>query len=466
MRSARLLDKRMKSPIQEILVDAALPQIGDLLDARRMYDLFARELGVGNHRADCQIASAKLRPGRNCLVCYRLRLTEPETGAIWEQLLSLLAFRKGESAERFATAQTQAIAPSTIGKGLFYLPELEAVVWVFPNDRKLTSLPAVTDAERLKLEILPEVVETAWGVRWAIRAVTSEVAQYAPERSCTLRATLALTDSKTGETTTQVIFGKTYCVGEGETAWRKMQGLWQSEVRKQGRLLIPQPLVYQPEINTVWQQGLAGTSLDECIVGVDRSPALLEKAGAAVAALHRTRLPDLPNQSDDVFSKLKMAENTLARAVPSCGQTLHSLVGRLRASFNLIGQRPLATLHGDLHLKNFFVAGGKIALIDLDNLYPGDPLRDVGSFLASFMYRGVLEGVPAALTERLASRFVDAYRANVEWPVSANALNWHTAAALVYERAYRHVLRLKEDPAAVNNRLLDVALRLSQDLET
>jgi len=472
--------------IQQNVFDETLLQIGDLLDAPGMRWVFERELGCPVEA--CQIVRAKLRPGRNCLVGYRLKVMEPIKGETREQLLTLAAFGKGESRERFNLAQRQPLVSTSIGKAVFHLPELEAVVWGFPNDRKLPGLPAITDNARLK-ELLPEIIANHFGREWEITALASDVVSYAAERACTVRVKLELSNSRTGASFPQTLFGKTYRSGEGEAVWRTMGRIW-----RQGRLLIPQPLRFQPEIHTLWQQGLAGNTLEafdaesvdgsmegDCQAGSrtegprsstgDRGPSVrdpagkLAKAGAAVAELHRLRIPDLPlREAVRPLEALGTAENLLVCAVPNCQPKLHLLVRRLTDAFGKIQTQPAAILHGDLHLKNFLATGEKIALIDWDNVCRGDPMQELGSFAASLHYRALLGERSVEATESLIDSFVEAYLAAPEGEVQASALNWHAAAALIYERAHRHVVRLNTDAPRVVSELIELALRLTGKL--
>ncbi len=381
-----------------------------------------------------------------------------KTGDEKELTLNLLAYRAGESMNQFAKARQQAIVRTPIGEGLFHLPELESVVRVFPNDRKLAGLPALADFDQLKNKILPEVVNKSFGEEWKIAEARYKQIHYAAERGYTVRADLQLRNQLTVETERQVIFGKTYCAGEASTAWRLTRELWQSEACRQGRLLIPQSLVFQPEIETIWQSGLAGKTLNEFDSDSAEFPALMENAGKSVAELHQSVLQSAPPVTlADLIAKLETAEDLIGSVRPSLRPRLHSVVSRLVKSSGKIGEGPNATLHGDLHLKNFFATGNRVALIDLDCLSLGDPLRDVGSFIASLRYRELLEG--KSCREGIA-RFVEAYRDGVNREVADFALDWQTAAALIHERAYRCITRLKTGRLEILDDIVDLADQL------
>ena len=107
--------------------------------------------------------------------------------------------------------------------------------------------------------------------------------------------------------------------------------------------------------------------------------------------------------------------------------------------------------------------GERVALIDLDNIAIGPPLHDIGSFVASLLYRNKLAGNEGAMADRNIAAFVAAYRACVPWRVGEAELNWYTAAALINERAFRCLSRLKEGRLELVDRLIDLADRITGD---
>jgi Phosphotransferase enzyme family len=446
--------------IQETVSDEKLPQAGALLNASHMREVFERELAALLGPAEiaaicrvesCRIVYTKYRPGKNFLITYLLEVVDHwtgQTGQRREQLMTLLACVKGESRELFANANKAPLVDTGFGDGVFHIPGLEAVVWVFPNDRKLTGLPALIDSDGLKSRFLPELVTGNFGDEWSIMGLESQPVHYVPERACTVRVKIDMRSAVNGGTASRVLFGKTYCSSEGEAAWQRLQTLWDSGARRAGRLLISQPLAYHPEIRTLWQSGLMGKTLNEVDANSRLFFELLENAGSAVAELHRTAVPSAPLiTTGEIIAQLEMSAVLLSRILSGIGSKrrdeLRSTIRRLIAVSDRIGTGSIATLHGDLHLKNLFVTDDRIALLDLDNLSRGDPLRDIGSFIAFLHYRGLIEGWSLDVAEDISKRFVQSYRTNVDWDVPEWALNWHIAAALIYERAYRCVTRLK-----------------------
>jgi thiamine kinase-like enzyme len=444
---------------REIIFDEKLPQMGRLMDADCAREIIGRKLFAESDRIeDCRIVRVKYRPGKNCLISYLVRSTDVNARKVAESTITAMICAEGESFPVFYDAQKR----SQTGRGVYHAPELETIVWIFPNDRKLTGLPAIADLEYLRKSVLPEVVANIFGDQWTIADLSSDTVHYVAERACTIRVELVLRKAMTGEAQPQILFGKTYCLDEGEFAWRAQQHLWESEERKGCLLLIPEPLAYQPAIKTVWQRGLEGKTLIEFDAQSERFADLLGKAGLSVATLHSLRTPFAPAIAmTDVGQKLETAAQIISQVIPRYEGSLKDLTDHLSASLNEMWSKRVATLHGDLHLKNFFVTGDRVALIDLDNLCQGDPLLDVGSFVASLHYRGLLEGKAFEETERIARHFIRAYQENVDWEISEAGLNWNIAAALIYERAYRCITRMKASRLGIIGDILKLAQKLS-----
>jgi Phosphotransferase enzyme family len=446
--------------------DEKLPHMGELMNTAGMREIFERELipagEISDFRRidDCQILSVKYRPGKSCLVTYLLTIKFRKKSRSHTQMMTALTCGEGESLPLFLSAQQELLVPDKIGCSLLHLPALESVVWVFPNDRKLTGLPALTNLALLKKSILPDLLKKVFSGEW--RMLERGVVHYMAERSCMISVNLELQGAGAETTRSIRLFGKTYCLDEGEAAWNGHKHIWESDARRRGRLVIPQPLAYQPEIKTVWQIGLDGMTLNEFDDQTGLFTELLEKAGSAVANLHRIQTPFAPLITvKEINTKLEASTELLTRAIPARRADLEDTVDRLTVASGLVERCPMTTLHGDLHLKNFYVTKGQIALIDLDDLCQGDPLKDVGSCVAALYYRGLLRGRSYSETEKIAAQFIEAYRAEAGWELSEPALNWHTAAALIYERAYRSVTRMKAGGLAILGEIIELARVIS-----
>jgi tRNA A-37 threonylcarbamoyl transferase component Bud32 len=449
--------KIMRIWLRESLVDEKLPQLRELLDPVTMREILLRELQqryiVTASFNQCRITRVKYRPGKNCLITYQL--IDQRAGDSHVAIITVLGCRAGESSSAFAASQSLPPASTGIGDLIFHLPELEAVAWIFPADRKLSGLPALTDSANLKAHRLPQIIRQSDGPDWVIIESVIEPVSYFAERSYTTRAELSLHHAQTNALVARTLYAKTYCVGESERAWRGQTELWESDERKSGRLFIPQPLLLQPEIETIWQEGLNGTMLDAKRDEHDFAE-MLERAGEAVAALHRTKVETgLTATSTEMVRRLETVSELLSQVRPSCRRGLQDVVSRLSAS--VPESRAVATLHGDLHLKNLLVVSGRIALLDLDNLVIGDPLADLGSFAAAIQEAELCRTQSPLAGDEIIERFIRGYRRGSDDDLSVSGLCWWMAAALIAERAWRFVTKLKAERAGTIDDLIELA---------
>ena len=284
----------------------------------------------------------------------------------------------------------------------------------------------------------------AFGPEWVIQESASEIVHYLPERSCMMRFDVALTTPDNSRERPVAFYGKAYPDEQGAETFRVMKELWDGAA---GAAPIAQPLLYEPDSAILWQSGLEGARLDL------RDPAALTGAAEALASLHGSDVSGL--RAHPSFSgRLDEAAEVIAAAAPDHSRPTVELIQRLRELQQYLVARPAATLHGDLHLKNFIVTTGGVALIDLDTLAMGDPLEDLASFVAALYSAGLAGGVPEDHTRRDAANFIAAYARSTGWHVPGLDLDWHIAAAVLTERALRAVTRMKPDQPSLETLLL------------
>jgi hypothetical protein len=448
--------------------DDVLPQLSVVLNAAYMHQLFQTKLfdtpTVRNRFRiqACNIMQLRYKRGTKCMICYRLVIRDIKRRQVGEQILCAGIFQPTESFSRFTKAQSQHVVSPNFGQPLTHIPELEMVVWAFPNDRKLHTLPKVIDPPYIRREIVPRIMATHLGPEWLIGGVQDDIVHYVGEHTCTLRVEIQMRRPRTRENRLVVLYGKTYDNEEGAETYRLMQELWNSDARRKGQLAIAEPLAYDQELKTVWQLGLRGSTLLTPDLHSTHTLTLLERAACSVAALHRTPLSCIKTCSfDDWVGKLHEVATLLVSVRPACRQALCPLVDRLFLQAEQFKDYQTGTLHGDLHLKNFLTDAGGVALIDLDNLCSGPPLQDVGSFIANLYYRGIAGEIPQSAVTELVRVFISAYEARVDWRVSRPELAWYVAVALVIERAFRSVTRLKAGRLDILDVIIDLANQIS-----
>jgi hypothetical protein len=70
----------------------------------------------------CEIERIRYKPGRNCLICYRLQIEDPTRQIAGEHRLTGRLYEVGGSYSRFTRAARENLAPPAFGPPLLHLP--------------------------------------------------------------------------------------------------------------------------------------------------------------------------------------------------------------------------------------------------------------------------------------------------------------------------------------------------------
>ena len=470
--SNRASSSRQTEPLacHETPTDALLTQLAVILDQSAMKDRLQEQIceSIPERKRfvirSCKIDRVRYKPESSCMVTYRLEIEDMTTKETGEQVLCGRAYPKGLSLSQWEKGRMRPLVQPQFGQPLLYLPDLELVLWSFPNDRKMTTLPTATEPARFTSVILPKLIAAHLGQGWQILGTTSQVVHYVGEHTCTVKMSVDLSHPSQNGLQTMTLFGKTYYNEDGAETYRVMQQLWNSEARRSGQLALAKPLGYDSETKTLWQLAVQGITMETCDIDRPEFLPFLREAAGAVGGLHLAPLSDARSVTvADLITTLKSITSILIRCRPTCGQALLPLVHRLVAQADMIPAHPSATVHGDLHLKNFLVDDARVTLIDLDNVCTGSPYLDLGSLIAGLHTYSILHEKSEETVPRLVESFLQAYETHVPWPVRRDLVDWHTAVALVTERAYRCVTRHKEGRPAMIEELINLAGRLVHD---
>ncbi len=457
---------------REMPTDALLPQLSVILDPEAMKNRLQEQVFESVQERErfrilsCEIDRVRYKPESSCMVTYRLEIEDRATRETGDQILCGRAYPDGRSQSQWEKARARAMVQPRFGKPVVYLPNLEMVLWSFPNDRKMDTLPILADSGHFTSAILPKVLASHLGEDWTLIGATRTLVHYVGEHTCTVRidATVAHQDDHRRQTIT--LFEKTYYNGEGEETFQIMHQLWQSGARRSGQLVIAMPVWYDSSLKTLWQLGFKGTPFGSCdVYGSEFLPSF-EEAARRLATLHVTPIACKRSTTvADLVADLKRVIPALIRLRPSCASTLRPLVNRLLAQAEQMPEEPRATLHGDLHLQNLFIGETHVALIDLDNVRTGSPLLDIGSLIAGLHYVRILQRTSPESCQRLVERFLQTYQANVPWAVLPSILNWYAAVALITERAYRCVTQIKPGRLNLIDDLVVLASQITCEAE-
>jgi hypothetical protein len=456
---------------RHVPADRALPHLAHLFDVQAMTRSLAAQWSMASSPQSaprvlgCDIERVKYRPGRNCVVGYRVRLQLPSRrgGAGFRSAAERIAVTRvsaamypvTEAESRFQRAR-RSDGDAEFPPRLSLLRESGVLLWRFPHDRKLAALPTLVDSAELRSSWLPQIVAGRWGEGWRIDSVRNELIGYFPDHSATVRSRLRLRSDCGRLTRIWSVFGKVRYDDSGEQIFRSMAQLVDSGASRAGIVGYARPLASYAAERVLWQEGIEAPTLDRHLSDGACDDAMWVRVARAVAGLHRTPLALPPSITrDSLQAEIQRAAATLSLAAPSSASTVDALCERLRARIGGIDCSPRATLHGDLHSKNILVGADRIHLIDLDRLGRGPALAELGSLLAELVLRDCLAG--RALDWRRTAAVASAYARANESRIDKDELHWHVAAALLRERAYRCVTSLKPGRLEILPALLDAA---------
>jgi len=422
--------------------DNALKHLDTALNTEKMKAVFQQQLYADRSVLieACQIERIKYKPQKNCHISYRLRFKKNQRHKKTEQLVCARFYQQAGSLSRFLKEEDIDKAQNS----LVHIPELDCVTWVFPCDRKLGQLERITDANFLYRQVALGLVAKVYGRGWTIKEFSSEMIRYVPEQNCTVRIQLNVEHDSIAPHKSLVAYGKACYNQSGKQVYQLMEQLWKSKSCSKNKLRIPQPLMYQPQFKMYWQMGVPGMMLSELAENETLFLGCMSKVAEQIALLHQIPLQDCRyRKQHDLRQELDKVRLLMGKFNAPCRGRINTIIAKLNSLAPSVQSESLATLHGDLHLKNILVDKGQVYLIDLDSLSIGNPLLDIGSFIAAIINLGLIGSLSLPLAEQTILLLLQNYTKKVPWSVNYDDLRWYIVVALVTERIFRGFTRLK-----------------------
>ena len=427
-------------------IDPCFPQTPKIYDmglmARIFQDnLFADSPFDSSVVESCKIKNQRHKAGKNFVIAFDLVLFNTQTGRRQQQVVSGRFCRGGLGLLELSQERERHQNKTGTQSAVLYLPEVELMAWVFPQDRKLVHLARIMDEAFLKtyLNVMLPLLDCAADSH--IDDVQMEVLHYLPERSCMIRYRLTIKDPTQATKQHKIIYGKNYRDNYADETHAIMCQL---------AMQLPKTAIslgYDEQLRTLWQSHLSGIPLVWGDLETLNAASLLKAMAACVAKFQGCKIKtarrygfaEIDEQLFDTITAADAQDKLLAKQ-------LSVWVSALMAKREALSwaEQPAFPLHQDLHLGNFMMDGDDLCLIDMDTVCLGDPLADIGSLVANFYSRGFNAGRDVAYVDAIVEQFLRNYRASVSWKVEYSQLNWFIAATFVHE-VIRRSLRKRHE---------------------
>ena len=448
------------------ICDPQFPQISEILESSFMLEVLQNSL-FGNIEQGspmlkierCSVGEKRHKPGKSFLLSYHLGLQDIATGIRYEQLLSAQLCLPGQGLSEFEAYLGNGLdkrldihehSPIRIPP-VSYVPEVDMLLWAFPNDRKLPHLPKLLDTENLASYFAIHLSDLWLSPSEHITSVQTKLMHYLPECSCMIRYTLTIADESSGSETRQIIlYGKNYPDDSGVEAYSIMRQLVEQTCH------FAKPYSYDAETKTLWQSHVPGEPFEWTSALVENHR-LIAKVAVCIAAFHGCTLDatgcygfsDIDVQLKATCDLAAVADSTLGERVQAAVQVIQLNYKQLNWNNTLI-----TPIHLDLKMGNLLISDEGVTLIDMDCVRLGDPLLDIGSFVANLYLNGLRFGSTVAEIDKVVAIFCNEYCAAVDWVVDHAKLTWYISAALIHEVVRRslrqqNVERLKQVGAII-----------------
>ena len=437
--------------------DTQLPQLQVVTDAEIMKDVFQEKL-PGFSENELRIDRLKLiqfsyHPGKSCTIGYLLKVKDLSAAKEGNQIFFAVMRPGADIESRYADALHQGLVEPEFDPPIYALPELDMILWGFPNDAKMKQLPHILNPESFaelavanwaRLGLPPEIM---------LKNVFSEVVKYVPQMRCTIRHTLTLS---TGEKLT--LYSKTFITKNfAERTYLTMHELWKATVEHKEELFIPEPVFYQKETNTMFMRSVGGRNADAELGNIDLNAAAA-RIGRGLARVHDCNIEGLPALSDHVIvAKLAQAEELLSNSDDAFKTRVEAIVEKLLKQYPILTPVENVPIHGGFRISQLLLVDGDFALIDFDDFLMGNPLTDIASFAAHLLYLPLKNHLAMDESYEAIRHFSRAYDQQSNRALPADQLAWHIAAQLVGKQAKKCVRLGKKNYHQMVNQLLGMA---------
>jgi hypothetical protein len=410
----------------------------------------ASDIEPGWEVAHCTIEKVYYRPGKHCGVLYRLAFRHA-SGNEFDEWVFGRTVPHGTENERFdaAVADVQRSRPARdllrLMPAINLWRDLNMILWIFPQDPKLATLPQVVDPAFVRQQVeanLPVLSGQALGAskngsnsksEWRCAEVRYDRVKYMPAKRCVLRYHVNLIDPS-GKSHEKTFYCKIYQDGRSRYHFDMLKSVYEQLTVKTAAVNIPRPLLHFDGLHTFWQEEWPGNALLDVINQFDWQD-IFTRVALVLAAFHRSPANGF-DSAPDLNVVLEKADEDGAKFLRLWPQQ-QPLVGRvlelLHATKKVFDKQemPRVPIHGACRIEQMLARGNELALVDFDAVTLGDPIHDVAELIASLQYMGLTRGLSGERIAVAAETFYRSYAGQVPWACDRRRIGWYALAFLM-----------------------------------
>jgi len=421
-----------------------------------MKGIFQRQLpGFAEGRLEVErlkITDLSYKPGKKCRISYDIQVRDIVNGASARQTFAAEVEPNGGAEAIYSETQKHDQYTPQYGPAIHLLPELKMVLWGFPNDPVLSNLPELWDRKILSDFISRHLRDFGLPEKAVLLDVQTDRVKYVVGERCTLRHTISFENADG-----LIIYSKSLNDKQkAERIFATVRTLWESEVCRSGKIIIPEPFLFDPRLKAIFVRGLNGLNADNDLNMINVKSAATT-IGHVIAKIHQSVITDLPTRSDQyLISQLDKTTGIIGEEKAARSSRIAALAKTLKETSS--GLTPVAPtpIHGAFRLSQLVLVHERFALIDFDGFSMGNPISDVASFVSHLLYlqvKGVLTREDSLVGVR---QFCRTYKKTAPWGLPTDVLVWQTAAHLVGKQAKRCLKRGKTNRGRTVDRLLNL----------
>jgi Ser/Thr protein kinase RdoA (MazF antagonist) len=263
--------------------------------------------------------------------------------------------------------------PLDPGGSAHFLEDLNMFLFFFPVDPVFPALSVFSDAVRA----MPILANHFSHLRpeAPVSALRSERIKYLPEISTIVRF-----EGDIGEEHPLNIYGKFQHSRRGQFTYEVMRALWETPARKNGDLIVAEPLGYYPEYALLLQSEVPGQEID----GDRHSPIFMAQCAAAgrmLAHIHNSGVEvGTPHTIEVEIDRLQNRLNEFKMSGPKIFTLLRGLLEQIVARAHRVPAENAVPSHGDFKYNQFLFDGKSFGLIDVEYFVKGEPSFDLGKY--------------------------------------------------------------------------------------